>query len=147
MSSVGLETAYFKRLISLKKINLYIELYVNLIFFVLVVISVIKIPMLFALVGYFMLNLIVVVRYMFYKKWYREYDNKGLVSCVADLKAFQSSQLKRAVILFIVFFVGLNLLLNLVNDSKTVEAVIEVAYLSFISASIFFATHKCFEKK
>jgi len=103
--------------------------------------------MLFALVGYCMLNLIAVVRFMFHRKWYKEYDNKGLVNCIAELRAFQSSQLKRSIVLFIVFFIGLNILLNLINDSNTFEAVIEVAYLSFISASIFFATHKCFEKK
>lgn len=93
-----------------------------------------------------MLSLVVVVRYMFYKKWYKEYDSKGLQGCMNELRVFQYSQLKRSIALFVVFFVALNLLLNLLNDSNSIEAFTEVAYLSFISASIFFATHKCFEK-
>lgn len=143
----GQEFLYFKNLISLKKINLYLFLYVNLVFLVLVVTSIIKIPMLFALVGYCMLNLIAVVRYMFHKKWYKEYETKGLMNHTSELSVFQRNQFKRSIGFFTVFFVVLNILLNLVNDSNSIKAVVEVAYLSFISASIFFATPKCFEKK
>lgn len=146
-SSSEQESSYFKYLISLKKINLYIFLYLNLVFFVLVILTENKIPIQFGLAGYFMLNLIAVIRYLFHKKWYREYESKCYVTCRAELSEFQIGQFKRSIFFFIITFVCLCFFLNFINETKTFKAVVEVAYLSFISSSIFFATHKCFEKK
>ncbi len=138
---------YAERFISIKKTNFYIATYLNLLIFVSLLVLSIKIPLLFLVAGFVLTNMVSYVRFIFYRKWYREYAHSSNPIKASELKKFQERQSIRSVIFFIVCLIGLNVLLNLLNDSKTIDAFIEVFYLSLIASSVFFATHKCYEPK
>lgn len=138
---------YVDRYISIKKTNFYIATYLNILLFVSLLVLPIQIPLLFLVAGFILTNIVSYVRFSFYRKWYKEYAHSSNPIKVSELKSFQKQQSTRSVIFFTVCLIGLNVLLNLLNDSKTVEALIEVFYLSLIASSVFFATHKCYEPK
>lgn len=146
-NSFFINDVYVARCISIKKTNFYIATYLNLLLFVSLLVLPLQIPLLFLVAGFILTNMVCYVRFIFHRKWYREYIVSSNQIKVGELKSFQKQQSIRSVIFFTLCLIGLNILLNLLNDSKTVEALIEVFYLSLIASSVFLATHKCYEPK
>lgn len=85
---------------------------------------------------------VVWVRYFFHTKWhteYRSYDFNELVGC---LKAHHKSQLIRSFKIFHLVAITLIVVLNILNDTKTLFELTEVCFISICSATVVFCTHK-----
>jgi len=140
-----MKNIYLLRLLKIKKYYLYLVVFLNTGFLLYLLNFPQIISPFFTILGCCFITVVSLSRYFFYKKWFAEYDDLWEGGHNESYKLFSSTQFKRSSLLFVLWFCVLNILLNIVNDTQSLLAFLEISYLALVTSFVVFSTHKCFK--
>lgn len=140
-----MKNIYLLRLLKIKKYYLYLAVFLNTGFLLYLLNFPQIISPFFTILGCGFITIVSLSRYFFYKKWFAEYDDLWASGHNENYRLFISTQFKRSSLLFVLWFCVLNILLNIVNDTQSLFAFLEISYLALVTSFVVFSTHKCFK--